>query len=342
MTRRGKVPPVGPFARVAVLGGGAWGTALALVAARADRDTVLWARDAATVTAINETATNPAYLPGLGLDPPVAATTDPAVAASADLVIAAVPTQSLRATLALFAPIIRAGTPVVSAAKGLERGSHDTPSAVIAATLPRCRPAVLSGPSFAVDVAKGLPTALTIAAVDMALAERIAETLASPSFRPYASDDIVGVELGGALKNIIAIAAGIVAGRGLGASAQAALTARGFAEMSRLAARLGARPSTLMGLSGLGDLMLSTASAQSRNFSLGLGIGAGRPLSELTGPGARLAEGAFTAAVAIELAGERGVEMPIAHAVADVLAGALSVDAAVVRLMTRPLKAEAD
>ena len=342
MTRpRTRSAPV-PFDTVVVLGGGAWGTALALTAARAGRTTTLWARDAATVAAINDTRTNPAYLPGLALDPPIAATTDPSIAEKADLIIAAVPTQALRATLQPFASLLRPATPVVSAAKGLERGSHATTSAVIVEVVPQSRPAVLSGPSFAADVAKGLPTALTIAAADIALAERIAATLASPSFRPYASDDMVGVELGGALKNIIAIAAGIVAGRGLGASAQAALTARGFAEMSRLATRLGARPSTLMGLSGLGDLMLSTASAQSRNFSLGLGIGEGRPVSDLTGAGARLVEGAFTASVAIELASLHRLELPIAHAVADVLAGSLTVDAAVARLMSRPLKAEAE
>jgi len=323
-----------------VLGGGAWGTALALVAARAGREAHLWARDAEVVAGINGTRANPAYLPGVVFDVAIAATTDAALIGSADVVIASVPAQSMRRVLAPLAGIIRPGTPVVSAAKGLERGSHATMTQVIAETMPAARPAVLSGPSFADDVAHGLPTALTIAASDLGLAEQLAQALASARFRPYASSDVVGVELGGALKNVIAIAAGIVAGARLGASAKAALTARGFAELSRLGARLGAQPATLMGLSGLGDLVLSTGSAQSRNFALGLAIGAGGDVGSLTGAGTKLAEGAFTASVAIELGASVDMELPIADAVADVLAGRLDVEAAVERLMTRPLRSE--
>ncbi len=327
------------FERVVVLGGGAWGTALALVAARAGRRATLWARDAGIVAAINAGG-NPAYLPDVTFSDPVVATTDITVVASADLLIASVPAQAMRAVLASIAPLVRAGTPIVSAAKGLERGSHERMSEIIGEMVPAGRPAVLSGPSFASDVARGLPTALTIAASDAGLADALAQALASPRFRPYASTDVVGVELGGALKNVIAIAAGIVAGARLGASAQAALTARGFAELSRLGVRLGAQPATLMGLSGLGDLVLSTGSTQSRNFALGTAIGAGGDVAALTGAGSKLAEGAFTASVAIELGSGLGLELPIAQAVADVLAGQLGVGAAVERLMTRPLRSE--
>jgi glycerol-3-phosphate dehydrogenase (NAD(P)+) len=234
---------------------------------------------------------------------------------------------------------IAPGTPVVSAAKGLERGSQATMTEVIADCVPHARAAILSGPSFASDVARGLPTALTIAAEGAELADQLAQALASPTFRPYASTDVIGVELGGALKNVIAIAAGIGAGAQLGASAQAALIARGFAEMARLAGKLGAQPATLMGLSGLGDLVLSTGSTQSRNFALGFAIGAGKTATNGQ-PGGKLAEGAFTADVAIELAAKHGLDLPVSHAVADVLAGRLDVPGAVEQLMTRPLKPE--
>jgi glycerol-3-phosphate dehydrogenase (NAD(P)+) len=334
-------PHAARFARVVVLGGGAWGTALALVAARAGRRTQLWARDAATVVAINA-GRNPAYLPDIVFTDRIAATTNEAIVAEADLIIASVPAQAMRGVLAPIADRIRVGTPIVSAAKGLERGSRATMTEIIGAVVPQAIAAVLSGPSFASDVARGLPTALTIATRDGGLADALAQALASASFRPYASTDVVGVELGGALKNVIAIAAGIVAGARLGASAQAALTARGFAEVTRLGVRLGARPTTLMGLSGLGDLVLSTGSTQSRNFALGVSIGAGGDLGGLTGAGSKLAEGAFTAAVAIELGGSVGLELPISEAVADVLAGTLAVDAAVERLMTRPLRVEGE
>ena len=328
------------FRRIVVLGGGAWGTALALVAARAGAETVLWARDAETVAAINAGAANGRHLPGVRFDAPVRASLDADVTGAADLVIAAVPAQAMRGVLRQIAGGIGTGVPIVSAAKGLERQSLAMMSSVISAEVPQAPPAVLSGPSFAADVARGLPTALTIAAAEADLAEAIAQSLASSSFRPYAATDLIGVELGGALKNVIAIAAGIVAGAELGASAQAALVARGFAEITRLATRLGAQPATLMGLSGLGDLVLSTGSTQSRNFALGHGIGRGEAIDRLTGAGAKLAEGAFTAAVAIDLAKSVGIDLPIAEAVADVLSGCLTVREAVDRLMTRPLRAE--
>jgi glycerol-3-phosphate dehydrogenase (NAD(P)+) len=322
---------------VLVLGGGAWGTALALAAARAGRPTTLLVRDALSAAAINAEHRNPHGLAAVTLDAPITATTDPAAVRDAALVIAAVPAQAMRLALAPLAPHLAPETPVVSAAKGLERGSTARMTEVIAAVLPEARPAVLSGPSFAADVAAGLPTAVTIAAATLAEAEVLCQMLAGPTFRPYAADDPLGVEIGGALKNVLAIAAGIVVGRGLGASAQAALIARGFAELSRLAVRLGARPETLMGLSGLGDLVLSANSPTSRNFSLGLALGRGE--HRFAGG---LAEGAFTAAVAVDLAAANGVEVPIAAAVADVLAGAASIEIAAARLMARPLKAETD
>ncbi|MCW1842780.1 NAD(P)H-dependent glycerol-3-phosphate dehydrogenase [Prosthecomicrobium hirschii] len=326
--------------RVGVFGGGAWGTALALVAARAGRTVTLWARDRAVAAEVGSLGTNSKFLPGIRLEPRFTATGDLAEAAAADIVIAAVPAQATRGLLRDLAAHVRPGVPVLVAAKGIERGTDALMTEIVAAELPGRPAAVLSGPSFADDVARGLPTALTVAAADGALAERLSAALVSPSFRPYAATDVVGVQIGGALKNVIAIASGIVVGRGLGASAQAALTARGFAELGRLARALGAEPETLMGLSGLGDLVLSATSRQSRNFSLGIGIGEGRSVADLTGTGAKLAEGAFTASVALDLAECHGVDLPITGAVAAVLAGRLSVDAAVEGLMTRPLRRE--
>jgi glycerol-3-phosphate dehydrogenase (NAD(P)+) len=326
--------------RVGVFGGGAWGTALALVAARAGRTVTLWARDRNVAAEVGCLGTNSKFLPGIRLEPRFAATGDLAEAAAADIVIAAVPAQATRGLLRDLAAHVRPGVPVLVAAKGIERGTDALMTEIVAAELPGRPAAVLSGPSFADDVARGLPTALTVAAADGALAERLSAALVSPSFRPYAATDVVGVQIGGALKNVIAIASGIVVGRGLGASAQAALTARGFAELGRLARALGAEPETLMGLSGLGDLVLSATSRQSRNFSLGIGIGEGRSVADLTGTGAKLAEGAFTASVALDLAERHGVDLPITGAVAAVLAGRLSVDAAVEGLMTRPLRRE--
>lgn len=327
--------------RVAVIGAGAWGTALALVAARAGRGVRLWSREADTVAEIGERGTNSAFLGDIRLDPGLHATTDVEHALDgADMVILAVPAQASRVVAREFAELVRPGVPVVSAAKGLEFGTHATMTRVIAEAMPHVVPGVLSGPSFAADVARGLPTAVTMAAAKMEDAEAIGRAMSSSSFRPYASSDLVGVQIGGSLKNVLAIASGIVSGRGLGASAQAALTARGFAELSRLGRRMGAEPETLMGLSGLGDLVLTATSPQSRNFSLGLALGAGGSVSELVRNGTKLAEGVHTAAVAVEFAAEQGVELPITAAVADVVAEKLSVAAAIDRLMSRPLKRE--
>ncbi len=330
-----------PIETVAVLGAGAWGTALAVAAARAGRDVRLWSRDPETVAEIGDRGTNAAFLGDIRLDPGLYATTDaPAALAGADMVILAVPAQVTREVAREFAAAIPAGIPVVSAAKGLEHGTHATMTEVIAAELTHVVPAVLSGPSFATDVARGLPTAVTVAAADDAVAEAIAIALSSSSFRPYASHDLVGVQIGGALKNVLAIASGIVVGRGLGASAQAALTARGFAELTRLGRALGAEPETMMGLSGLGDLVLTATSPQSRNFSLGLAIGAGGSVVDLTRHGTKLAEGVHTAAVAVDFAALHGVELPITAAIADVVCEKIDVAGAIDRLMSRPLKRE--
>jgi glycerol-3-phosphate dehydrogenase (NAD(P)+) len=251
-----------------------------------------------------------------------------------------VPAQALRTVTAPLAPLLRAGTPVIACAKGIERTSKMFMTEVIAECVPQALPAILSGPSFADDVACGLPTAVTLAAEDEATAKALAHALAAPAFRPYHSTDVRGVEIGGAAKNVLAIAAGIVAGCGLGASAAAALTTRGFAELMRFGRAYGARAETLTGLSGLGDLILSCSTAQSRNYSLGLALGEGRKVEEAQ-RGGKLAEGLFTAAVLVEMANERSVDMPIARAVAAVLDGRFDVDAAIDSLLTRPLRAEA-
>jgi glycerol-3-phosphate dehydrogenase (NAD(P)+) len=322
---------------VGIIGGGAWGTALATVAVRAGRDVVLYARDAAVVAGINREHRNETLLPGVAIDRAIRATPTLGEAAAADIVLLCVPAQTVRSVALAAAPHIRAGTPLVVCAKGLERGTDKRMTEVIAEVVAGTRPAALSGPSFAADVARGLPTAVTIAAADANLALALCHALGSPTFRPYAETDLIGVEIGGAVKNVLAIAAGIVAGHGLGASALAALVARGFAELRRLADALDARPETLMGLSGLGDLVLTCSGPQSRNFAYGLKVGQG------TATGSHpLVEGIATAAVARDLARHRGVLMPIVEAVAAVLDGNLTVEAAIEGLMTRPLRHEAE
>lgn len=319
---------------IGVVGAGAWGTALANAAARAGRTVFLWARDPGLVELMRTRHRNDAHLPGVTLADAVHPTADLAEAAACEAVLLVVPAQASRDAATLLNLHLRAGTPVVTCAKGIERGSWLFMTQVVEAACPRAVPAILSGPSFAADVAAGLPTAVTLAAHSLALAEELAQALGSPSFRLYHSDDVRGVEIGGAAKNVLAIAAGIVAGRGLGASAGAALVARGFAELSRLGRAFGARPETLTGLSGLGDLILTASTAQSRNFALGLALGRGEP------PPARLAEGASTAAVLVELAAQHHVEMPIAAAVDSIIAGRWDIDQAIGALMARPQKAE--
>jgi glycerol-3-phosphate dehydrogenase (NAD(P)+) len=322
------------FNSVAVIGAGAWGTALAGVAARAGREVVLYARDSKSAAHIAAARTNP-KLSGVPLDAAIEVTNDIALAARADIVLVATPAQHLREAVTALAPHLAPGTPVIATAKGIERGTHKFMTEVIGETAPNAIAAILSGPSFAEDVARGLPTAVTLAAADEKLASALVQALGSATFRPYHTSDVRGVEIGGAAKNVLAIAAGIVVGRKFGASAQAALTTRGFSELMRLGRACGARGDTLSGLSGLGDLVLSCSSPQSRNLALGIALGRGEPR-----PLGKLAEGEFTAPVLIELAASQNVDMPVSNAVAAILSGALSIDDAIENLLTRPFKAE--
>jgi glycerol-3-phosphate dehydrogenase (NAD(P)+) len=323
------------FATIGVVGAGAWGTALANVAARAGRDVILWARDAQHVAEMAATRANAKRLPGVALEAGVAPVSDLAALSKADAILLVTPAQSVRAVAGDLAGVLRPGVPIVICAKGIERGTHAFLSDAVAASAPAHPIAALSGPSFADDVARGLPTAVTIAAEDEAQAQALCGALATSTFRLYHTSDLRGVEIGGAAKNVLAIACGVAAGMGLGASAQAALVARGFAELRRFARVWGGRDETLMGLSGLGDLVLTCGSLQSRNFALGHALGRGQPAP------AKLAEGAFTAAALVEMAGERGVETPIAEAVACVLDGRQTAQEAVVSLLARPPKPEA-
>jgi len=324
--------------RFAVLGAGAWGSALANVAARAGRDVTLWARDAGTVAAIEKTRESP-RLPGMKLTEGIAVTSDMAKAVTrTDAILLVVPAQEVRGVAGALSDVMPSGTPVIVCAKGIERGSYRFMTEVIGECAQTALPAILSGPSFAADVARGLPTAVTLAARDLGLAERLAQALGSGSFRPYHSTDVRGVEIGGAAKNVLAVAAGIATGRGLGASAVAALTTRGFAELFRFGRAYSARPETLTGLSGLGDLVLTCSSPQSRNFSLGIALGRGEKIDGTAG--GKLAEGALTAPALVELAKSKNVDMPIAAAIADLLAGKLTVDTAIEALLSRPFREE--
>lgn len=337
MSEEGMSEPAGKSGwRVAVLGGGAWGTALALAMLRAGHDVALWAREEAMVAAIRR-GENPRYLPGIAIDPGIEATHElRAALAGADCVLAVTPAQSLRAVLFEARDHVPKGAPLVLCAKGIERETGALLSTIVEEMLPANPVAVLSGPSFATDVARGLPTAVVVAGEET-LAADLAARFSALNLRCYSSDDVVGVEIGGALKNVFAIAAGAVTGAGLGASAQAAMVTRGFVELRRIGAAFGARPETLMGLSGLGDLLLTCSSTQSRNFAYGLALGQGKPLAGLP-----LAEGVPTAAIAARLASERGIDAPIIAATAAILDGALTIGQAVTALMTRPLKTETD
>jgi len=324
------------FDSIAVIGAGAWGTALALTCARAGRKVTLWEHDAANAENLKKKRES-LFLPGVRIPDEIAIATDLAVATRAQAVLLVVPAQAVRSAAQKLAPLVAAGTPVIVCAKGIEQSSKQFVTDVLAACAPEIVPAILSGPSFAIDVARGLPTAVTLAARDGALAEQLAHAIGSANFRPYHATDVRGVEIGGAAKNVLAIGAGIVAGSGLGASAAAALVTRGFAELSRFGRAYGAKPETLMGLSGLGDLLLTCSSPQSRNFSFGMALGRGQRPGEIHGG---LAEGVFTAPVLLDMAREKNVDMPISTAVAAVLNEQMSVDAAIESLLTRPLRAE--
>ena len=328
------------FSRLGVIGGGAWGTALAQTLRLAGREVCLWAREPEVVAEINASHTNSAFLPGVALDAGIEATFDLARIAAQDAVMMVAPAQHVRAVADELARHLPAGKPVVLCAKGLEQATGKLLGEVLAEAIPSASQAVLSGPSFAADVARGLPAALTLATAEEVRGEALATALGSRTLRIYWSSDAVGVQLGGAVKNVLAIAAGIVDGKGLGASAHAALVTRGFAELRRFGEALGARADTLMGLSGLGDLVLTCGSAQSRNMSLGRALGLGETLTAVLGGRRSVAEGVWTAAAVARVAREKGIDMPICFAVNAIVEGRLTVDAAIDALLSRPQRAE--
>ena len=325
------------FDRIGVIGGGAWGTALAQVAASGGRPTLLWALEEDVVSAVNRIHENPIYLPGTKLEGTIRATGNFSELSDCNAWLVVTPAQHTRAVLdRMPCPEM----PLVLCAKGIEESSGSLLHEVAREACPTSPIAVLSGPTFAHEVANGLPTAVTLAAEDGVLAEQLRERLARPTFRIYVSDDVAGAEIGGAVKNVLAIASGVVEGRKLGQNARAALIARGFAEMTRFGLACGARPETLTGLSGLGDLVLTCSSTSSRNYSLGVGIGEGRSAAELLADRRTVAEGAFTAPVLARISREKGVDMPIVNAVDALIAGRSEVDEVLDELLSRPARAE--
>ena len=328
--------------RVTVLGAGAWGTALALAARRAGREVTLWARREEMAKTISEKQRNPAYLPGVELDKEIAATHELGEAvAKAETILLAVPAQNLRALCGKLSEAKTGRAPLVICAKGVEQQTGMLPSEVVEECLPGRKLAVLSGPSFASEVARGLPTAVALAAAEVATGEALAKALGGKAFRTYRSDDLIGAEVGGAVKNVIAIACGIAMGLRLGDNARAALITRGLAEIARLNTALGGKPETLMGLAGLGDLMLTCSSMTSRNYSLGFALGEDMSLAEILGSRKSVSEGIYTASAVVELAARHDIEMPISAAVDRVLRDQSAIEEAIDSLLTRPFKAEA-
>jgi glycerol-3-phosphate dehydrogenase (NAD(P)+) len=326
--------------RIGVIGAGAWGTALALAARRAGREVVLWARDPELAREIETRHENSRYLSGVPLDPEIRTTADLAEAAACDALLLVTPAQAQRDIAEQLAPHLGPARPLVVCSKGIERGSGQMMTEVLAEVLPGRAVAVLSGPTFALEVARGLPTAVTLAAEDAALGAVLVKALGSRAFRPYLSDDVVGAQIGGAVKNVIAIACGIVTGRKLGDNARAALITRGLAEVVRLGRARGARPETLMGLSGLGDLTLTCTSRLSRNYSLGVALGEGETLAALMAGRRSVAEGVFSAEATLALAQTLGVEMPITGGVDAILNQGAPIEAAIEALLARPFRAE--
>ena len=321
--------------RLGIIGGGAWGTALAQVAAYGGRETLLWALEPEVVEAVNLRHENSVFLPGLPLDPAIRATADLTELEACDAWLVVTPAQHMRKVLTAAPPCFK---PLILCSKGIEEASGELLHDVAAAACPNSPVAVLSGPTFAHEVAAGLPTAVTVACADATIAEAISERLALPQFRIYLTDDVPGAEVGGAVKNVLAIACGVVEGKRLGQNARAAVIARGFAEMTRFGLTYGAREETLEGLAGLGDLVLTCNSTSSRNFSLGKSIGEGRAASELMADRRTVAEGAFTAPVLRRLAEQRGVDMPLVSAVDDLLSGRVGVDALIEGFLARPAR----
>ena len=328
------------FKTAGVIGAGAWGTALAQVAGWAGLEVLLQAREPEVVESIRARRVNEAFLPGIVLDDHVSVTSDLADLGACDLILAVPPAQHMRTTLAAFAAHHRPGVPVILCSKGIERGSLKLMTDVLAETLPAAPAAVLSGPSFAGEVARGLPSAVTLACADEALGEELMWTLSAPGFRPYLATDLIGAEVGGAIKNVLAIACGMAEGRGLGRSAHAALITRGFAEMTRMGVALGGQAETVAGLCGLGDLVLTCSSPQSRNMSLGLALGQGQTVEQALAGKRSVAEGYESAPAVRELATKMGVDMPISLAVAALLNGETTVEAVIDNLLSRQLKAE--
>lgn len=328
------------YQSVGIVGGGAWGTALAFTSRRAGRDVLIWALEPATVADISQNHKNEVYLPGIALDPAIEATGRLNEVANCDLLLMVAPAQHVREIAGELAPYLKTEQPLVMCAKGIEQASGKLMSQVIEEVAPGTQIAVLSGPSFAAEVARGLPAACTLATAEEALGRALSYALSHQPFRCYWSDDVIGAEIGGAVKNVYAIAAGIVAGKQFGASAHAALVTRGFAEMMRFGAALGARRETLTGLSGLGDLLLTCGSTLSRNMSLGIELGQGCNLKEVLGKRLTVAEGVYTASALVEMAAARGIDMPIAQAVHAVISGLVTVDEAIEALLSRPLRSE--
>lgn len=326
---------------ISVLGAGAWGTALAHIAASNGKKVVLWAREPELIGEIETKCRNTLFLPDVDLNENITPTNDQARAVSkAEAVLMVIPAQYLRASCQALRPVWPAGLPAVICAKGIEQKTGALLSEILAEELPQAEIAVLSGPTFAEEAAQNKPTALTLACGNEALGKELVATLGTPTFRPYYSSDVIGVQIGGAVKNVMAIAAGIVAGKKLGDNARAALITRGLAEISRLAAALGGQTYTLMGLSGLGDLVLTANSTQSRNFTVGLELGKGRGLSDILSEKRTVAEGVFTAAAVLERAARAGVEMPICEGLSRIMNENVPVDDVIQSLFARPFKNE--
>lgn len=328
------------YQKIGIIGGGAWGTALAQAVIKSGRDALLWAFEANTVRDINEGHVNKTYLPEISLDPSLRATGDLADIAACDVILMVAPAQHTRAIAGELAKVLPEDRPVVMCSKGIEQTTRKLMSQVMAEALPQAIPAVLSGPSFAAEVAHGLPAALTLACEKEELGEALSQSLGHATFRLYWSGDLIGAQIGGAIKNVLAIAAGIVAGKELGKNAHAAITTRGFAEMVRFGKALGGRTETLTGLSGLGDLILTCGSAQSRNMSLGVALGEGKTLDEVLGERKSVTEGIYTASAVVEIAQSSGLDLPICEAVHSVVSGEVGVDAAIKELLARPPRAE--
>ncbi|MEM9667942.1 MAG: NAD(P)H-dependent glycerol-3-phosphate dehydrogenase [Pseudomonadota bacterium] len=327
------------FTRFAIIGTGSWGTALAVALHRAGLTVSMWGRDESIANALSSGSGNPTYLPDIDL-PAIRADTNPAILAENDAILSVVPAQKTRDILQRAAPYIDSDKPILVCAKGIEQASLQFMTDVVGEAIPTAVPAVLSGPSFAEDVARGLPTAVTLACEDEELGQALTKAIGQPSFRPYWTDDVIGAQIGGALKNVLAISCGIVEGLELGRSAHAALLSRGFAEMRRLALAMGAQETTLSGLSGLGDLVLTCSSTQSRNMSFGLALGKGASAPELLSSQTSVVEGAATASAIVQLANQYSIDMPISQSVYDILKGNLTVERAITSLLERPFKGE--